>query len=154
MKGEAELAKEGESPSPRSSSAATKILAADGFLEAFAAAGAEAVVRVRVADVIEMDAVHVIIADHFEHRIFFQLLVFGVGRAEPQLLLAGGTGLQVRSCRRTLYHRAGGGGPVAATAGYLASRHGSQSLRGGGPGRFAGRGPGRVGRREQSRRTP
>ena len=32
MKGEAELAKEGESPSPRSSSAATKILAADGFL--------------------------------------------------------------------------------------------------------------------------
>ena len=51
--------------------------------------------------------------------------------------------LQVRSRRRSLFHRPGGGGPRAATAGYFTSRYGSWSVRGGLHDRVVGRCRGR-----------
>src|SRR5262245_32956429 len=55
----------------------------NGFLESFPAAGAEARVLVRIPDVIKMDAVHVVIAHDFEHRIAFEREVFRMGWAKP-----------------------------------------------------------------------
>ena len=57
--------------------------------------------------------------------------------------IAGGPGSQVRSRRRSLFHRPGGGGPRAATAGYFTSRYGSWSVRGGLHDRVVGRCRGR-----------
>ncbi len=57
-------------------------------LKAFLAPGAKAVVVVGIPDVIEVNAVHVVVADDLDHRGDFQLLVVGMGGAEPRLLLA------------------------------------------------------------------
>ena len=51
-------------------------------------------VAIRVADVVEMNSVHVVIANDFQQRIHLQLLVLGVGGAEPGLLLPGRASLQ------------------------------------------------------------
>ena len=52
-------------------------------LETGGAAGAVAIIAVGIADVVEVDAVHVIVADNFEHGIGFEREVVGVGGAEP-----------------------------------------------------------------------
>ena len=70
-------------------------------LEAGAAAGAIAAIALGIADVVEVDAIHTVVAHHLQQRVGFQGEVIGVGRAKPVDRLSSGgdlgavTGAQV-----------------------------------------------------------
>jgi len=71
-------------------------------LEPFPAPGAEAVVVVRITDVIEVQAIDVVVAGDFEQRVDFELLVFGMrgqsqGSSWPRELACNRPSFRMRS---------------------------------------------------------
>src|SRR5208282_5889969 len=68
----------------------------------------KAMVAIRVTDIIEVDAVHVIVPRDFHHRGDFERLVVRVRGAEPALFLAAGTGLQAAFASQFVHKLFGG----------------------------------------------